>query len=250
MVDKLLNKDLNVNKNGIGLNGGAHRSRNASEEIDNQIDSPASYIPSSQELTGLINLIIDLPEIAIRKSESIHSLKEQLIEEQKQDFKARLKSYRLEIRKEFQQLLGVEDSHDNRIRLFAYWFSDLFEDIDDEILVILKLNGLNEKTADQLEDTLTRLYDTTFSKIIEAVDLAPKFIEQPLELRKILERTKSRYREALQSSLNHAKKLRIEYQGKFDKINEEYSANRDLIIARDFPNIDIGVIKKNVNDNI
>lgn len=250
LVDKLLNKDLNVNKDGIGLNGGAHRSRNASEEIDNQIDSPASYIPSSQELTGLINLIIDLPEIAIRKSESIHSLKEQLIEEQKQDFKARLKSYRLEIRKEFQQLLGVEDFHDNRIRLFAYWFSDLFEDIDDEILVILKLNGLNEKTADQLEDTLTRLYDTTFSKIIEAVDLAPKFIEQPLELRKILERTKSRYREALQSSLNHAKKLRIEYQGKFDKINEEYSANRDLIIARDFPNIDIGVIKKNVNDNI
>lgn len=250
LVDKLLNKDLNVNRDGIGLNGGAHRSRNVSEEIDNQIDSPASYIPSSQELTGLINLIIDLPEIAIRKSESIHSLKEQLIEEQKQDFKARLKSYRLEIRKEFQQLLGVEDSHDNRIRLFAYWFSDLFEDIDDEILVILKLNGLNEKTADQLEDTLTRLYDTTFSKIIEAVDLAPKFIEQPLELRKILERTKSRYREALQSSLNHAKKLRIEYQGKFDKINEEYSANRDLIIARDFPNIDIGVIKKNVNDNI
>ena len=250
LVDKLLNKDLNVNRDGIGLNGGAHRSRNVSEEIDNQIDSPASYIPSSQELTGLINLIIDLPEIAIRKSESIHSLKEQLIEEQKQDFKARLKSYRLEIRKEFQQLLGVEDSHDNRIRLFAYWFSDLFEDIDDEILVILKLNGLNEKTADQLEDTLTRLYDTTFSKIIEAVDLAPKFIEQPLELRKILERTKSRYREALQSSLNHAKKLRIEYQCKFDKINEEYSANRDLIIARDFPNIDIGVIKKNVNDNI
>ena len=94
-----------------------------------QIDSPASYIPSSQELTGLINLIIDLPEIAIRKSESIHSLKEQLIEEQKQDFKARLKSYRLEIRKEFQQLVGVEDSHDNRIRLFAYWFPDLFEDI-------------------------------------------------------------------------------------------------------------------------
>ena len=251
LVDKLLNKDLNVNRDGIGLNGGAHRSRNAiSEEIDNQIDSPASYIPSSQELTGLINLIIDLPEIAIRKSESIHSLKEQLIEEQKQDFKARLKSYRLEIRKEFQQLLGVEDSHDNRIRLFAYWFSDLFEDIDDEVLVILKLNGLNEKTADQLEDTLTRLYDTTFSKIIEAVDLAPKFIEQPLELRKILERTKSRYREALQSSLNHAKKLRIEYQIKFDKINEEYSANRDLIIARDFPNIDIGVIKKNVNDSI
>lgn len=250
LVDKLLNKDLNVNRDGIGLNGGAHRSRSVSEEIDNQIDSPASYIPSSQELTGLINLIIDLPEIAIRKSESIHSLKEQLIEEQKQDFKARLKSYRLEIRKEFQQLLGVEDSHDNRIRLFAYWFSDLFEDIDDEILVILKLNGLNEKTADQLEDTLTRLYDTTFSKIIEAVDLAPKFIEQPLELRKILERTKSRYREALQSSLNHAKKLRIEYQGKFDKINEEYSTNRDLIIARDFPNIDIGVIKKNVNDNI
>ena len=250
LVDKLLNKDLNVNRDGIGLNGGAHRSRNVSEEIDNQIDSPASYIPSSQELTGLINLIIDLPEIAIRKSESIHSLKEQLIEEQKQDFKARLKSYRLEIRKEFQQLLGVEDSHDNRIRLFAYWFSDLFEDIDDEVLVILKLNGLNEKTADQLEDTLTRLYDTTFSKIIEAVDLAPKFIEQPLELRKILERTKSRYREALQSSLNHAKKLRIEYQCKFDKINEEYSANRDLIIARDFPNIDIGVIKKNVNDNI
>ena len=250
LVDKLLNKDLNVNRDGIGLNGGAHRSRNASEEIDNQIDSPASYIPSSQELTGLINLIIDLPEIAIRKSESIHSLKEQLIEEQKQDFKARLKSYRLEIRKEFQQLLGVEDSHDNRIRLFAYWFSDLFEDIDDEVLVILKLNGLNEKTADQLEDTLTRLYDTTFSKIIEAVDLAPKFIEQPLELRKILERTKSRYREALQSSLNHAKKLRIEYQGKFDKINEEYSTNRDLIISRDFPNIDIGVIKKNVNDNI
>lgn len=250
LVDKLLNKDLNVNRDGIGLNGGAHRSRNVSEEIDNQIDSPASYIPSSQELTGLINLIIDLPEIAIRKSESIHSLKEQLIEEQKQDFKARLKSYRLEIRKEFQQLLGVEDFHDNRIRLFTYWFSDLFEDINDEILVILKLNGLNEKTADQLEDTLTRLYDTTFSKIIEAVDLAPKFIEQPLELRKILERTKSRYREALQSSLSHAKKLRIEYQSKFDKINEEYSANRDLIIARDFPNIDIGVIKKNVNDNI
>ena len=250
LVDKLLNKDLNVNRDGIGLNDGAHRSRNVSEEIDNQIDSPASYIPSSQELTGLINLIIDLPEIAIRKSESIHSLKEQLIEEQKQDFKARLKSYRLEIRKEFQQLLGVEDFHDNRIRLFTYWFSDLFEDINDEILVILKLNGLNEKTADQLEDTLTRLYDTTFSKIIEAVDLAPKFIEQPLELRKILERTKSRYREALQSSLNHAKKLRIEYQSKFDKINEEYSTNRDLIIARDFPNIDIGVIKKNVNGNI
>lgn len=242
LVDKLLNKDVNVGKNGIGLNGGTND--NNDDEIEKQIDSPAFYVSSSHELTGLINLIIDLPNIAIKKNENIHILKEQLITEQIQDFKARLKSYRVEIRKEYQQLLKVEDFHDNRVRLFTYWFSDLFEDIDDEILVILKINGLNEKTADQLEDTLTRLYDSTFSKIVEAVDLAPNFIEKPAEVRKILERTKSKYREALQSSLNHAKKLRIEYQGKFDRINEEYSTNRDLIISRDFPNIDIGVIKE------
>lgn len=241
LVDKLLNKDVNVGKDGIGLNGGTN---NNDDEIERQIDAPSFYVSSSQELTGLINLIIDLPNIAIKKNENIHILKEQLITEQIQDFKARLKSYRVEIRKEYQQLLKVEDFHDNRVRLFTYWFSDLFEDVDDEIMVILKLNGLNEKTADQLEDTLTRLYDSTFSKIIEAIDLAPNFIEKPLEVRHILERTKSKYREALQSSLNHAKKLRIEYQGKFDRINEEYSANRDLIIARDFPNIDIGVIKE------
>lgn len=242
LVDKLLNKDVNVGKNGIGLNGGAKNSND--DEIERQIDSPSFYVSSSHELTGLINLIIDLPNIAIKKNENIHILKEQLITEQIQDFKARLKSYRVDIRKEYQQLLGVEDFHDNRVRLFTYWFSDLFEDVEDEILVILKINGLNEKTADQLEDTLTRLYDSTFSKIIEAIDLAPNFIERPAEVRRILEKTKSRYREALQSSLNHAKKLRIEYQGKFDRINEEYSANRDLIIARDFPNIDIGVIKE------
>lgn len=242
LVDKLLNKDVNVGKNGIGLNGGTND--NNDDEIEKQIDSPAFYVSSSHELTGLINLIIDLPNIAIKKNENIHILKEQLITEQIQDFKARLKSYRVEIRKEYQQLLKVEDFHDNRVRLFTYWFSDLFEDIDDEILVILKINGLNEKTADQLEDTLTRLYDSTFSKIVEAIDLAPNFIEKPAEVRKILERTKSKYREALQSSLNHAKKLRIEYQGKFDRINEEYSTNRDLIISRDFPNIDIGVIKE------
>lgn len=241
LVDKLLNKDVNVGKNGIGLNGGTN---NNDDEIERQIDSPAFYVSSSHELTGLINLIIDLPNIAIKKNENIHILKEQLITEQIQDFKARLKSYRLEIRKEYQQLLKVEDFHDNRVRLFTYWFSDLFEDVNDEIMVILKINGLNEKTADQLEDTLTRLYDSTFSKIMEAVDLAPNFIEKPLEVRHILERTKSKYREALQSSLNHAKKLRIEYQGRFDRINEEYSTNRDLIISRDFPNIDIGVIKE------
>lgn len=241
LVDKLLNKDVNVGKNGIGLNGGTN---NNDDEIERQIDAPSFYVSSSQELTGLINLIIDLPNIAIKKNENIHILKEQLITEQIQDFKARLKSYRLEIRKEYQQLLKVEDFHDNRVRLFTYWFSDLFEDVNDEIMVILKLNGLNEKTADQLEDTLTRLYDSTFSKIIEAIDLAPNFIEKPLEVRHILERTKSKYREALQSSLNHAKKLRIEYQGKFDRINEEYYVNRDSIIARDFPNIDIGVIKE------
>lgn len=242
LADKLLNKDVNVGKNGIGLNGGTNNSND--NEIEKQIDAPPFYVSSSQELTGLINLIIDLPNIAIKKNENIHILKEQLITEQIQDFKARLKSYRLEIRKEYQQLLKVEDFHDNRVRLFTYWFSDLFEDVDDEIMVILKLNGLNEKTADQLEDILTRLYDSTFSKIIEAIDLAPNFIEKPLEVRHILERTKSKYREALQSSLNHAKKLRIEYQGKFDKINEEYYVNRDSIIARDFPNIDIGVIKE------
>lgn len=241
LVDKLLNKDVNVGKDGIGLNGGTN---NNDDEIERQIDAPSFYVSSSQELTGLINLIIDLPNIAIKKNENIHILKEQLITEQIQDFKARLKSYRVEIRKEYQQLLKVEDFHDNRVRLFTYWFSDLFEDVDDEIMVILKLNGLNEKTADQLEDTLTRLYDSTFSKIIEAIDLAPNFIEKPLEVRHILERTKSKYREALQSSLNHAKKLRIEYQGKFDRINEEYYVNRDSIIARDFPNIDIGVIKE------
>lgn len=241
LVDKLLNKDVNVGKDGIGLNGGTN---NNDDEIEKQIDAPSFYVSSSQELTGLINLIIDLPNIAIKKNENIHILKEQLITEQIQDFKARLKSYRVEIRKEYQQLLKVEDFHDNRVRLFTYWFSDLFEDVDDEIMVILKLNGLNEKTADQLEDTLTRLYDSTFSKIIEAIDLAPNFIEKPLEVRHILERTKSKYREALQSSLNHAKKLRIEYQGKFDRINEEYYVNRDSIIARDFPNIDIGVIKE------
>jgi hypothetical protein len=242
LVDKLLNKDVNVGKDGIGLNGGTNN--NNDDEIERQIDAPSFYVSSSQELTGLINLIIDLPNIAIKKNENIHILKDQLITEQIQDFKARLKSYRLEIRKEYQQLLKVEDFHDNRVRLFTYWFSDLFEDVDDEIMVILKLNGLNEKTADQLEDTLTRLYDSTFSKIIEAIDLAPNFIEKPLEVRHILERTKSKYREALQSSLNHAKKLRIEYQGKFDRINEEYYVNRDSIIARDFPNIDIGVIKE------
>lgn len=241
LVDKLLNKDVNVGKDGIGLNGGTN---NNDDEIEKQIDAPSFYVSSSQELTGLINLIIDLPNIAIKKNENIHILKEQLITEQIQDFKARLKSYRVEIRKEYQQLLKVEDFHDNRVRLFTYWFSDLFEDVDDEIMVILKLNGLNEKTADQLEDTLTRLYDSTFSKIIEAIDLAPNFIEKPLEVRHILERTKSKYREALQSSLNHAKKLRIEYQGKFDRINEEYYVNRDSIIVRDFPNIDIGVIKE------
>jgi hypothetical protein len=241
LVDKLLNKDVNVGKDGIGLNGGTN---NNDDEIERQIDAPSFYVSSSQELTGLINLIIDLPNIAIKKNENIHILKEQLITEQIQDFKARLKSYRVEIRKEYQQLLKVEDFHDNRVRLFTYWFSDLFEDVNDEIMVILKLNGLNEKTADQLEDTLTRLYDSTFSKIIEAIDLAPNFIEKPLEVRHILERTKSKYREALQSSLNHAKKLRIEYQGKFDRINEEYYVNRDSIIARDFPNIDIGVIKE------
>ncbi len=244
LVDKLLNKDVNVGKDGIGFNDGNNKKKKNNDDLEKQIEQPAMFISSSQELTGLINLIIDLPDIAIKKNESIHFLKEQLITEQIQDFKARLKSYRVDIRKEYQELLGVEDFHDNRVRLFAYWFSDLFEDVDDEIMVILKLNGLNEKTADQLEDTLTRLYDTTFSKIIEATDLAPKFIEHPAEVRKILERTKSKYREALQSSLNHAKKLRIEYQGKFDRINEEYSANRDLIIARDFPNIDIGVIKE------
>lgn len=243
LVDKLLNKDVNVGKDGIGFNDG-NKKKNNNDDLEKQIDQPALFISSTQELTGLINLIIDLPDIAIKKNESLHFLKEQLITEQIQDFKARLKSYRVDIRKEYQELLGIEDFHDNRVRLFAYWFSDLFEDVDDEIMVILKLNGLNEKTADQLEDTLTRLYDTTFSKIIEATDLAPKFIERPAEVRKILERTKSKYREALQSSLNHAKKLRIEYQGKFDRINEEYSANRDLIIARDFPNIDIGVIKE------
>jgi flagellin-specific chaperone FliS len=246
LVDKLLNKDVNVGKDGIGFNDGNNKKNknNNNDDLEKQIEQPALFISSTQELTGLINLIIDLPDIAIKKNESLHFLKEQLITEQIQDFKARLKSYRVDIRKEYQELLGIEDFHDNRVRLFAYWFSDLFEDVDDEIMVILKLNGLNEKTADQLEDTLTRLYDTTFSKIIEATDLAPKFIEQPAEVRKILERTKSKYREALQSSLNHAKKLRIEYQGKFDRINEEYSANRDLIIARDFPNIDIGVIKE------
>jgi hypothetical protein len=242
LVDKLLNKDVNVGKDGIGLNGGTNN--NNDDEIERQIDAPSFYVSSSQELTGLINLIIDSPNIAIKKNENIHILKDQLITEQIQDFKARLKSYRLEIRKEYQQLLKVEDFHDNRVRLSTYWFSDLFEDVDDEIMVILKLNGLNEKTADQLEDTLTRLYDSTFSKIIEAIDLAPNFIEKPLEVRHILERTKSKYREALQSSLNHAKKLRIEYQGKFDRINEEYYVNRDSIIARDFPNIDIGVIKE------
>lgn len=242
LVNKLLNKDVDLNRNGFKFQNNSSKN----SDYDKQIESPGAFISSSQELTGLINLIIDLPDIAIRKNESIHFLKEQLITEQKQDFKARLKSYRIEIRKEYQELLGVEDYHDNRVRLFAYWFSDLFEDVDDEIVVILKLNGLNEKSADQLEDTLTRLYDSTFSKIMEAIDLAPKFIEKPAEVRKILERTKSKYREALQSSLNHAKKLRIEYQSKFDKIDAEYVSNRDSIISRDFPNIDLGAIKENV----
>lgn len=242
LVNKLLNKDVDLNRNGFKFQNNSSKN----SDYDKQIESPGAFISSSQELTGLINLIIDLPDIAIRKNESIHFLKEQLITEQKQDFKARLKSYRIEIRKEYQELLGVEDYHDNRVRLFAYWFSDLFEDVDDEIVVILKLNGLNEKSADQLEDTLTRLYDSTFSKIMEAIDLAPKFIEKPAEVRKILERTKSKYREALQSSLNHAKKLRIEYQSKFDKIDAEYTSNRDSIISRDFPNIDLGAIKENV----
>ena len=30
----------------------------------------------------------------------------------------------------------------------------------------------------------------------------------------------------------------------YDKIESEYSENRDAIIARDFPNIDLGVIKE------
>lgn len=200
-------------------------------------------LSTAQDITGLINLIIDLPDIAIKKNESLHSLKEQLITEQKQDFCSRLKSYRVDIRNAYQELIGADDIHDNRVRLFNYWFSDLFEDVDDEILVILRLNGLNEKSAEQLEDTLTRLYDSTFSRIMEAIDSAPKFIDKPLEVRKLLERTKSKYREALQSSLNHAKKLRIEYQSKFDKVEEDYIKNREAIIARDFPNIDLGVIK-------
>jgi len=198
---------------------------------------------TTQDITGLINLIIDLPDIAIKKNESLYSLKEQLITEQKQDFCARLKSYRVDIRNAYQELIAADDIHDNRVRLFNYWFTDLFEDVEDEILVILRLNGLNEKSAEQLEDTLTRLYDTTFSRIMESVDSAPKFIDKPLEVRKLLERTKSKYREALQSSLNHAKKLRIEYQSKFDKVEEDYLKNREAIIARDFPNIDLGVIK-------
>lgn len=250
LVDKLLNKDINVSKNGLSATNNKKKSKHKKdsdeelEELEEQIENPTLFIASNQELTGLINLIIDLPDIAIKKNEAIHNLKERLISEQKQDFCARLKSYRVDIRKEYQMLLGVEDTHDNRVRLFAYWFSDLFEDVDEEILSILKLNGLNEKTPEQLEDTLTRLYDSTFSKIIEATDLAPKFIEKPVEVRKIIEKTKTKFRDSLQASLNHAKKLRTEYQMQFDKIETEYLESRDAIIARDFPNLDMGIIKE------
>jgi len=245
LVDKLLNKDIDLTKDGLRAKASKKgKNKKGDEELEEQIEHPALFISSNQELTGLINLIIDLPDIAIKKNESIHNLKERLISEQKQDFCARLKSYRIDVRKEYQILLGVEDIHDTRVRLFSYWFSDLFEDVDEEILSILKLNGLNEKTPEQLEDTLTRLYDSTFSKIVEAADLAPNFIEKPTEVRKIIEKTKSKFRDSLQSSLNHAKKLRIEYQAQFDKIESEYSENRDAIIARDFPNIDLGVIKE------
>lgn len=188
----------------------------------------------SISVSNLLNLIIDLPDAAISYHSKMNEIKHQLINDQIANFQSELRKYRKNIRQLYCEELKIEISSDKE-RLFSYWFSSLFVDIDTEINSILVRNGLNEKTAEQLEDIVRKLYEETYAIIMEGIENAPPFISSRNELRNIINDKKNDYRKYLEESLNHARKLRIEAESKFQKVKDEYNSARIEIIARDCP---------------
>lgn len=188
----------------------------------------------SLNVSNLLNLIIDLPDAAIAYHNKLNEIKRQLISDQFQNFASELRKYRKNIRAEYCKIIDCEVGSD-RERLFFYWFSSLFDEVDDEVNSILIRNGLNEKTAEQLEDTLRKLYEETYTIIMDGIENAPPFILKPTELQALVNDRKNDYRKYLEESLNHARKLRIEAESKFQKAKEDYHNARVEIIGRDFP---------------
>lgn len=185
-------------------------------------------------VSSLLNLIIDLPDAAISYHNKLNDIKHQLINDQVANFQSELRKYRKNIRQLYCEELKVEIGSDTE-RLFNYWFSSLFSDIDAEIDLILARNGLNEKTAEQLEDIVRGLYEESYTIIMDGIENAPPFISAPSKLRTIVADKKNDYRKNLEESVNYARKLRIEAESKFQKIKDEYNSARLEIITRDCP---------------
>lgn len=193
-------------------------------------------ITSKKEINmrSLINLIRELPETAIAYNNKINEIKRQLIEDQLQKFKAELRNYKKSIRETYCELINI-DLNSDKSKLFSYWFESLFDEVDLEINAVLIRNGLIEKTAEQLEDTLRKLYEESYAVIIEGTENAPSFITNPMGLREIVNDKRNDYKKFLDLSLNHAKKLRVDAEEKFIKAKEDYEKAQFEIIKIDFP---------------
>ena len=216
-------------------------------------DSPESQIEHASEtspqiydnLSNLANLIIDFPEAARKYETAIFEIKHQLTEEQYKDFSNEIKKYRVHLNEYYCKKLKLDES-DDKARLFRYWLKQTTnEDVTPQIESILFRNGLNEKTAEQIDDMLRKLYEETFSHLCDSIDEAPPYIKVP-ELKEIITSSKNEYRSALETGLNNARKRRIEREASFEKARQEYINERMEILNRDLPKDVVEKIKENV----
>lgn len=216
-------------------------------------DSSSSAIENAEEVTpqiydnlsNLANLIIDFPEAARKYENRIYEIKHQLTDDQYKDFSNEIKKYRVNLKKYYCEKLKLTET-DDKARLFGYWLRQVTnDDVSPQINSILFRNGLNEKTAEQLEDMLRKLYEETFALICDSVDEAPPYIKMA-ELKEIIVSTKNEYRSALETGLNNARKRRVEKESTFERARQEYTDERLEILYRDLPKDVVEKIRENV----
>jgi hypothetical protein len=230
-------------KKKVKLPGGVEIEQSDSDEIPVATECTSKIYDN---LSNLANLIIDFPEAGRKYETTISTLKQQLIDDQFKDFTTELKKYRINIKKYYSEKLKIDES-DDKIRLFSYWFKQVIkDDVEPQINSILFRNGLNEKTAEQLEDVLRKLYEETFSSICDSIDEAPPYISKIAHLKEIIVSTKNEYRQSLDTGLNNAKRRRLEKESFFEKARKEYVDERMEILNRDLPKEVVEKIKENV----
>lgn len=241
-IDK---KKLKFNKDGVELDDSGNPQAIETANVPEITETAISFSEKS-----IVTLVYELNNIFADYLDSKLEIKNQTMEDQLKKFDSERKVFIFEIQGKYLNAIPKKmDVNNSYTMLFHYWFTNCFKDTDSEIKSILDRNHLKEKTADEYNDIINQLFDTTYSMLLSCIEECPSFIVSPDILKKIITDNKNSYRTYLDHSLQNAKKISEKAAEKRALLEQDLHEKESEIIKRNFPTVDIESILNTIGGN-